>query len=152
MSKEPTLHRAYYRERANPRLFASIPLGGVRTACSIGSRWNRYAFTTDDIGKALTFASTSDVQSLSVDGILRTEGSVAASGKICSVEEHEGGAVTFDSSSSKDCFVTSSFQNPLISFSDVALLQGRLWKLANGKATFSDLQDGKATSGALLVG
>ena len=151
MSKEPTLHRAYYRERANPRLFASIPLGGVRTACLVGSRWNLYAFTTDDIGKTLSFASTSNVQSLFVDGILRTEGTISASGRICSVEEHQGGAVTFDSRSSSDCSVTSSFQNPPISFSDIAVLEERIWKLANSKATFSDLLDGKAASGAALA-
>ena len=46
----PTLHRAYYRKRANPRNLRPIDSGGVRGPCQAESRWRRFALSIDDQG------------------------------------------------------------------------------------------------------
>lgn len=49
----PSLHRVYYRRRANPRLLAPLATGGVRGSCSAGSRWHRFSLTKVDEGELL---------------------------------------------------------------------------------------------------
>ena len=94
----PTLHREYYRRRANPRQFTARPTGGLRAACEAGSRWHRFAFSRAAEGKMLQVVSTpSGGAALSIDGELRTEadaGAVAFDGMIiCAVEERVGGSI-----------------------------------------------------------
>jgi cullin-associated NEDD8-dissociated protein 1 len=50
MALPMTSHRAYYRQRANPRLLHNRTwLGGaIRKPCSAGSRWREYTFTLED--------------------------------------------------------------------------------------------------------
>ena len=92
MALPPTLHREYFRRRANPRQFTARPTGGLRAACAAGSRWHRFAFSRADEGKVLQVVSTpSGRAALSIDGDLRTEtdaGALAFDGMvICAVEE-----------------------------------------------------------------
>ena len=41
MQLPPSLHRAYWRRRANPRLRTAVGSGGLREACHLHSRWHR---------------------------------------------------------------------------------------------------------------
>jgi hypothetical protein len=56
----PSLVREHWRRRSNPRLDDgySPPTGRVRPACSVGSRWHRFALTLRDRGKTLTLEAT----------------------------------------------------------------------------------------------
>ena len=94
MHLPPTLHRQYYRKRANPRLNTALPTGGVRQACEVGSRWHSFALTKEDKGKTLELSASA----LSVDGSVRTEAvnstsNLTFSYVICSVVEEVGGTV-----------------------------------------------------------
>ena len=53
MQEPASLHRVYYRERANPRLPVSTVVGDVRSPCVNGSRWHRFALSGEDSGKLL---------------------------------------------------------------------------------------------------
>lgn len=44
-----TLHRAYLRQRANPRQTFTTDMGRPRGACEVGARWNRIAIRGDDL-------------------------------------------------------------------------------------------------------
>lgn len=74
-------HRIYYRERVNPRAFASYPTGALRATCEAGSRWHRFAFTRGDCGTladpggelAVAAAATADALELRIAGLVRTE-------------------------------------------------------------------------------
>lgn len=71
-----TLHREYYRKRANPRTHDhSLPTGGVRSACRSGSRWHRFAFTKADEGRTMHVgqSATGGSMTLSIGGTLRAE-------------------------------------------------------------------------------
>ena len=76
----PSLHRAYYRRRTNPRLFKGLvmPTGSSRAACAPGSRWSRYSFDESDRTKEIVLTPFIDGTpgsrffSLSVDGVERT--------------------------------------------------------------------------------
>ena len=57
MALPATLLRSYFRSKANPRLHSPLATGGVRRACDASSRWHRYAFSKEDVGKALSVAS-----------------------------------------------------------------------------------------------
>ena len=72
MAETPTSHREYYRKRTNPRLPAPLSSGGVRTPCSAGSRWHRFAFTAADVGRTIVAASNGAGFDLTVGGVLRT--------------------------------------------------------------------------------
>jgi len=48
MNKEPTSHREYFRERANPRWPYSWKSGRSDHPCRANSRWRRYSFTRHD--------------------------------------------------------------------------------------------------------
>ena len=77
MALPPTLHREYYRRRANPRQATALPTGGLRAACEAGSRWHRMAFSRADEGKTLQVGSTASGGDalrleLRIDGELRT--------------------------------------------------------------------------------
>ena len=92
MALPPTLHREYFRRRANPRQFTARPTGGLRAACAAGSRWHRFAFSRAEEGKVLEVVSTpSGGAVLSIDGEVRTEAdadALAFDGMvICAVEE-----------------------------------------------------------------
>ena len=98
----PTLLRAYFRRRSNPRYpstyyvdgepavpFTELVRAGTRRgACSVGSRWTRFAFNADDLGKVIEFspAATSS-HTLSTQGHLRT---VVADGNLAAVTMNPG--------------------------------------------------------------
>ena len=71
----PTLHRAYFRARANPPLAADLPTGRVHSACAPGSRWHRYAFSLRDVRARVRVTRLGDDGSLAlyIAGQLRTE-------------------------------------------------------------------------------
>lgn len=91
-------HRAYYRERVNPRYSfsgVSTSAGVHRTPCQKGSRWIQFSFTKDDIGKNFELKGHSSIY---VEGLFRTDldtgffkstwGNIAnITGKICEVTE-----------------------------------------------------------------
>jgi cullin-associated NEDD8-dissociated protein 1 len=82
MDKPPTLHREFFRRRANKRFPAKITKDGLEydnlktlvtasqghihaaasplIACTPGSRWTRFAFTESDIGQAFVATPVSD--------------------------------------------------------------------------------------------
>ena len=72
--KEPaSLHRAYGRLRTNPRILGEAYSGSVRGPCELGSRWNRYAFDTFDIGQALEVELVGGRYVFTINGVRRTE-------------------------------------------------------------------------------
>ena len=99
MALPPTLHREYFRRRANPRLFMARPIGSIRSACTAGSRWHRFAFSRNDEGKTLqVVAKEGSGAALYIDGELRTEVAEKPSANIsmstiCAVEERVGGSI-----------------------------------------------------------
>ena len=111
MAQPASLHRAFFRARASPRLQATLGTGGVHQPCQNLSRWHRYTMSKEDEGRVLAF-SQGEVGSttLQVDGATRTvttepitlidqngQGVATPSAHhsyyICSVEEKVGGAV-----------------------------------------------------------
>jgi cullin-associated NEDD8-dissociated protein 1 len=62
-------HREHYRSRANPRLESAVPLGSPYSKCSVGSRWQNFAFTKDDKNKPISVQSNE----VKVDGVHRTD-------------------------------------------------------------------------------
>lgn len=124
MGRAPSLHRAYYRTRTNPRLAASRAVAGsVRPACSVGSRWTRYALTMRDVWGAIHIAQSDGgggggaTLRISIGGKLRSELPLAVAhshgfdglgvspsvpflGYICLVAERVGGNVRLVASSS----------------------------------------------------
>lgn len=73
MALPPTLHRAYYRQRTNPRLDHHHSHGALRSACTNGSRWHAYALTIHDVGSRVTITSRNGVALLMVNNLVRTE-------------------------------------------------------------------------------
>ena len=69
MAMSPTLHRAYFRERANPRADAGSLQGSVLNACGNGTRWHQFALTMEDEGKTLEMNTESGITQLVVDGV-----------------------------------------------------------------------------------
>jgi uncharacterized protein (DUF1800 family) len=77
-SQPATLHRAYYRQRANPRLDAVSEVGRPRGACEPNSRWNRIAIRADDVAQNISFSAVAlpgggGVTAMYVGGVLRSE-------------------------------------------------------------------------------
>ena len=71
----PTLHRAFWRRRANPRIYDGISTmaGVAQSACANFSRWNRFAFSNDDDESNINITSAGPgALALSVRGQLRT--------------------------------------------------------------------------------
>ena len=127
MELPPSLHRVYYRERANPRAFTKTPTGGLRSVCEAGSRWHSFAFTRSDEGKQMAVSSaTHGGFALRVGGLLRTEVpastnlAVGATYLLCKVQERVGGPLLLaaESESGEDCLSASveAVDNPPISF------------------------------------
>ena len=121
MALEPTLHRAYYRRRSQPRLTIPDALvanpswdltsGYAPGPCAAGSRWRRFALTTDDVGRTAIVGADGV---LTVAGAARTDApfanlSVGENATICDVKESVGGSVK----AGPDC---SDWTNPEISF------------------------------------
>jgi hypothetical protein len=75
MTLSPTLLRPKYRRSANPRIYHDSSSGGAAEPCEVGSRWNRFAFDSADIGKVLEVVSVPSLQKfrLSIDNVVRTE-------------------------------------------------------------------------------
>lgn len=136
MTEPATLHREYYRKRANPRTPQAVVVGAVRGACEEGSRWHRHAFTRADTGKTIEVAYIDGVYTLTVDGVARTEttafnaSSYLAPYIICDdVDESVGGDITYGT----NC--KGLLANPVVAFSTFDTT------IAN--ATFSALQGRK---------
>ena len=124
MALPPTLHREYYRRRANPRLFTARNAGGVRAPCQAGSRWHLFSFNRADEGKKLRVNKA----------VLRIEGEHVRTENagvdprafdnmiICVVEERVGGAIHLRSNL-EDCTDNSKLdkakilKNPQVTFS-----------------------------------
>ena len=74
----PSLHRAYFRRRVNPRIFKGLvmPTGSSRAPCAPGTRWKRYAFDESDRTKAILATPITNgggnIFSLAVEGMVRT--------------------------------------------------------------------------------
>lgn len=79
-----TSHRARFRRKANPRMpngdaTFTLEAGGARGACGAHSRWHRFAFTVDDVGKTITAEEVAaGTLRLSVEGVARTDVPAAA--------------------------------------------------------------------------
>lgn len=115
----PTSHRAHIRQRMNPRMMGGdeSAVGLLSGPCDKGTRWHRYAFVRQDVGKELEI-SPSNISapggqcyvSLLVDGIVRTQlpsfhgndctftppaGSAVLRYLICRVDEDDGADKTY---------------------------------------------------------
>ena len=72
----PSLHRAHYRRRANPRLAPNArATAALRPACQPGSRWTRFALSKRDESRTLTMQRNlgSGALEYRIDGALRAE-------------------------------------------------------------------------------
>jgi uncharacterized protein (DUF1501 family)/uncharacterized protein (DUF1800 family) len=160
LAKRASLHRAYYRERTNPRLSASgPPYGRPRGACEAGSRWRSYALSTDDVGKTLTVSGSAVPLLLLLDGAPLTELAVwplsdaLAPFVVCSVIDGPGAAVTLG----RGCkgtlvnptvaFASGLVPDGLVSGSRLALLE--LSPPVPGAALLQGSPPGDCAAGAL---
>jgi len=126
MTEPATLHRAYFRQRANPIQVIAAPLSGyARSQCAPGSRWMKYAFDAIYNTKIVVvmdeLESSPGMVSLSVNGFIRTivpasHMSSATSSTtypitldICKVTTRVGGKVSL-------CNSGKSFENPQVQF------------------------------------
>ncbi|GBG30981.1 Hypothetical Protein FCC1311_072022 [Hondaea fermentalgiana] len=116
---EPTLHRAYYRERMNQPISIAGNVGRPRQPCEAMSRWHKYALSSEDVGKILTKVDRDGFYELRVDDIVRHHetklatwkaGTAVASWPICSVGDSEGGVIKFG----VNC--NEKLNNPIIKF------------------------------------
>ena len=153
----PSLHREYYRKRVSPRVRATSPPGRRRGPCETMSRWHRFAFTKEDIGKTLVIKSIEESSNvmLEVNSIPRAEVPAAewsttgsSPFKICEVEEVVGGAIKFGG----DC--KQRKQNPSINFasppSGRVLTLPESAKMSPLAAPISDVRVLELTSGKEL--
>ena len=127
MATPPSLHRAYWRRRTNPRLLTNVDTGEVRSACAGGARYHTFVLTKEDVGQTLTVATPAaadagagagagvgaggGLKALYVGGRLRSELDVTAvpagpllvnvsEGRgyvVCLVDEYVGGRVVLGS-------------------------------------------------------
>lgn len=108
-------HREWYRLRSSPRYMASTRSVPERSACEDSSRWRRFAFIREDLGRLVQVVGTNP-KVLRIDGFPITEvpgTSNWPSGqtlKVCSVVESVGGEIK----AGNGCSLT--LQNPAISF------------------------------------
>jgi len=85
MALPPSLHRAYWRRRANPRLATRVGTGTARSPCTLGARYHRHALTRQELGMQLVLAAgEGGSRYLYVGGVLRTE--VAAGTALAALE------------------------------------------------------------------
>ena len=131
MAETPTSHREYYRKRTNPRLSAPLSSGGVRTPCSAGSRWHRFAFTAADVGRTIAAASNGAGFDLTVGGVLRTTVTSFSPGAgshiVCDAVEDIGAEVKLGTSAT-DCdddssTTTQTITNPPITSPEASITQ-----------------------------
>jgi cullin-associated NEDD8-dissociated protein 1 len=68
----PSLHRAYYRKRANPRISKGLilPTGSNREPCAKDARYRRYVFDDTHRTKTITAVKSNGFVSLTVDNAL----------------------------------------------------------------------------------
>eukprot|EP00931_Biecheleriopsis_adriatica_P067095 TRINITY_DN4129_c0_g1_i1.p1 TRINITY_DN4129_c0_g1~~TRINITY_DN4129_c0_g1_i1.p1 ORF type:complete len:1919 (+),score=336.86 TRINITY_DN4129_c0_g1_i1:71-5827(+) len=62
-------HRPYYRARVNSQTDIALHAGAPRQRCAVGSRFHRFAFTLQDVGKPISVQNGQ----VFVDGDLRTD-------------------------------------------------------------------------------
>ena len=131
MQLPPTLHRVYYRKRANPRMLTSrFPLPDRRwewrSACQSGARWQRFALNKDDEDKTMEVAqSAHGGVSLRVGGMVRAEVasfalSTPATYILCWVEERVGGTIELVQEGG-NCKNAETMTNPPIDFGSADL-------------------------------
>ena len=133
----PSLHREYFRKRANPRTIISSHPGRARRACEAGSRWIQFAFSGSDVGKDVRVASVGDFLIFEVDGIGRTRVSSSewtavsalSSFRLCSVRDSPGGSVYI---SSNGCASVMLVQNPPLNMPQVNIPEDRMIPLSEG--------------------
>eukprot|EP01052_Picozoa_sp_SAG31_P027284 SAG31_NODE_2540_length_5538_cov_7.680859_3_plen_948_part_00 len=154
MSRPPTLHRAFYRERASVRTQTDLYVGRVQPPCEVGSWWHRYAFTRDDHGKTVEgyIHAPSGELILTIDSIPRSIGNsslLSLPFVICSVDETVGGTVTVGGACSTP---TATIANPAINFTGVSseLNDAMLHVLPNSEATLVVVPD-RADASVLTV-
>ena len=68
-----TLLRTHFRKRSNPRVYYDAASSRVTEPCEVGSRWNKFVFDKNDVGKVLEVHSVPDIQKfrLTIDGVVR---------------------------------------------------------------------------------
>jgi hypothetical protein len=104
-------------------------VGGIRMPCDDGSRWHRFAFTEEDIGKTVIVTElTTDSNKLlfSIDNVRRTEVSksyyntsiYSSSFIICSVEEILNGIIEIGD----DCDIEITNQEIELTHQDIGYL------------------------------
>ena len=74
IAQPPSLHRAYSRERSNPRIdHHHHRFGPIRSACERGSRWHAAGFTVHDVGSYVSITMDGGTAILLVNNVARTE-------------------------------------------------------------------------------
>lgn len=153
MNLAPTLTRAYYRQRANPRRLihtASTDIAPETQPCDLDSRWQRYVFEIRDRFKDVEVRTNevANTFTLYIDGQRRGEVTTwmgrawpgtalnvtfPALFRICAVVEGIGAPVRFSNDSSMSCLVTSQ-TNPALTLTGA--LTG-IQSIEDGQATFA---------------
>ena len=136
-----TSHRAYYRQRVSPRASSAFATGGVRAACSAGSRWHRFALTKVDEGSNLEVAQEHGGYALRISGQLRGDVPAFAPGvgsfRVCYVEERVEGTVYIKQDHASSCGFSSSgsikWLNPPIQFATADLSATHVLGAADGE-------------------
>lgn len=130
-------HRAYYRQRVNPRYSftgVSSAAGVSQTPCSKGARWTRLAFSKDDVGLTFEVKGTSAVY---INGVYRTNINMGIFkptwgdlpdlyGKICEVEEEWNGEVIVSGSNGNCYYLTHWFSNVPLNFTEADAVSSAL--------------------------
>ncbi|CAB9517124.1 Protein of unknown function (DUF1800) [Seminavis robusta] len=129
----PTLHREYFRRRANQRMYTANEVTTPRHACETLSRWHRFAFTQEDPGTVFTIhghlivSNNKQSQKVTeVDALWLEELDPAMYTKkefvICTVVEEVHGAMEIDQVNG-DCQNAHIVTNPPIQFEPSSIQQ-----------------------------
>eukprot|EP01122_Echinamoeba_exundans_P008354 TRINITY_DN275_c0_g1_i1.p1 TRINITY_DN275_c0_g1~~TRINITY_DN275_c0_g1_i1.p1 ORF type:complete len:1994 (-),score=503.35 TRINITY_DN275_c0_g1_i1:77-6058(-) len=153
MALQPTLTRAYFRSRANPRRLittAGTNVAGETQPCELNTRWQRYTFELRDRFKNIEVRSNEVANrfTLYVDGQLRGETTrwmgqnwpgtnlnitLPASFRLCGLSEGIGAPMRISNDTSTSCGVTSQSNPALLISTNPASLQA----VADGQAVFA---------------
>lgn len=141
MALPATLLRSYFRSKANPRLHSPLATGGVRRACDASSRWHRYAFSKEDVGKALSVSEENGVYSWRVNSEIRVEldspSLAAGEYTLCAVNESVDGMLLVGAPNDA-CTDLTSLTNPTIVFRSQAAIDA-LFLLPASSATLTPI-------------
>ena len=134
MELPASLHREYFRKRANPRTVIESHAGRARGACESGSRWIQFSFSARDVGRQISLEGEGSGIVVTVDGVARTQvgltGWISALNvpnlQVCQVREYVDGQLIIGSAG---CAQQFTLQNPRLSLPNSKIPSDRLFTL-----------------------